>query len=362
MTRILLLQLEFPTWRQARHWSYSAQLATEEGLRANQVEFVTVTTPCFRRARDICRGAKFDQLWLEIAHNQENQEWFDWVSGLAPVRLGFIPESLTYQEQEYTEVPHLRQRKVQVESRLQFLTHVAASDERDASEINARDGLMAVWWPQAVPARVISSSRPRAPTKHAVFGGSVYGSRRHWLELPELQRVLRYQRSPETSTALPGLFDRLSANMRRYSCRPWLPGIASANRVYTGLLRLVRRRCFELWLRSFCAGAVVVNLPHLVKAYPGRVVEAMAVGRPVVSWRIPDRPRSESLFVEGEEILLFSEPAQLVEHLHRLLKDAAFARRIARNAQEKLRRSHTTEIRVRQILNWIATGKDPVYC
>jgi hypothetical protein len=40
--RILFISLEFPTWQEARSWSYAASLGFEEGFRANGVEFLTI--------------------------------------------------------------------------------------------------------------------------------------------------------------------------------------------------------------------------------------------------------------------------------------------------------------------------------
>ena len=108
---------------------------------------------------------------------------------------------------------------------------------------------------------------------------------------------------------------------------------------------------------------VVVNLPHAVGAYPGRVVEAMAAGRPVVTWDVPGRPRNRALFEDGAEVLLFSgtEPEALASALRRLRGDPARAAAIATNGWQKVRRAHTIERRVQQILTWTDTGEAPVF-
>jgi len=108
-------------------------------------------------------------------------------------------------------------------------------------------------------------------------------------------------------------------------------------------------------------GCAVVNLPSCVKAYAGRVPEAMAAGRPVISWRVPDRPRTEALFADGREILLFDadRPEELVEHARRLCRDEGLGRRMADAARTKLRRFHTIEHRTGQILDWLERGATP---
>ena len=68
--RILLVMLEFPIWLRARHWSYVANFAIEEGMRAQGVE--TVVLPAFHgvassdrrswlsQAQQVLRGQRFD--------------------------------------------------------------------------------------------------------------------------------------------------------------------------------------------------------------------------------------------------------------------------------------------------------------
>src|SRR5438067_9752015 len=106
------------------------------------------------------------------------------------------------------------------------------------------------------------------------------------------------------------------------------------------MLRRVRRELFSQFLEGLQAGSAVVNLPHLVKAYAGRVVEGMAAGRPVVSWDLPDRPRNRALFEEDQEILLFQrdQPEHLAEHLRRLRADPQLGQSLADNARRKVRR------------------------
>ena len=143
--------------------------------------------------------------------------------------------------------------------------------------------------------------------------------------------------------------------------RPLVEKMLLASYLY--LLRAIRQRCFELWLKCLQTGCAVVNLPSLVRANPGRVVEGMAAGRPVISWEIPDRPQNNALFQDGKEILLYPEdsPAVLAEHIKRIKGDRGFADQIAENARRKIGRIHTIEVRVRQILDWITTGDEPSF-
>ena len=60
--RVLCLFLEFNRWHRARSWTYSPQLGLEEGLRANGVRYMTVTTPWLPRVRELCGDQRFDQV------------------------------------------------------------------------------------------------------------------------------------------------------------------------------------------------------------------------------------------------------------------------------------------------------------
>jgi hypothetical protein len=361
--RVLLLQLEFPTWRLARHWSYSAQLALEEGLQAHGVQFFTLTTPWLARAPDICRGKQFDQVWVELVHQRLDEAQLQWIASLAAVRVGLLPESLEYSAEECQLYPWLAERKQLVESRLQYVTHAVAVDERDVEEINGRRLAPAMWWPQAVPERFLLHREPDRSGPFAVFSGDVYTERTAWLDCPELNGLLVKQPSSETGTPYPFLFDKLHFAARRYIRHVGVAERAALD-AYLYALRRVRRRCFSRWLRSMQTGSAVINLPARVKSYAGRVVEGMAAGIPVISWAVPDRPRTEALFESGKEILLYSnnDPAQLAAHIRDVLAKPDCAQRLAANARQKLLRFHTMEQRVKEILDWIETSKTATYC
>ena len=361
--RILLLEIEFPTWKVARSWSYAAGLGMEEGLAAAEIDYLTVTTPWFPRIREICAGQRFDQVWLDIARHQVMEDsWLEYVASLAPVRVAFLGESLEYTPDEWLIDSELRLRKQKTWNRLRYVTHVAAVDEHDAESIAVFGKRPAIMWPQAVPARFITDELPAPCDGPAVFSGAPYGSRAEWLARPDLQRWLRPMVSPENATLLPELFDAIHSAVDEFLASEKL---ASPMRIFEYLhhLRLIRHDSFRLWLEGMRTGCAVVNLPHVVKGYAGRVVEAMAAGRPMISWRIPDRPRNLALFVDGDEILLYSpdSPDELAEHIARVANDPVLAQRLATSALRKVRERHTVEHRVRQILDWVENGDEPAY-
>jgi hypothetical protein len=360
--RILFLHLEFPNWSQGRHWSYSGQLGLEEGMQANGIHFVSVTTPWLRRAPEMFRAMKFDQVWVEIVHNPLDDTLLDWIASVAPVRVGFLGESLEHTPEECQISPLFASRKKLVESRLRYMTHALVVDDHDVEEINASGSAVAMWWPQAVPERCISSRTPITLNRPAVFSGAAYHMRADLLELRELKGLMVKQPSSEAGTLYPQLFDALHLAIRHYLRHVNSAGWAALS-THILALRILRRRCFARWLRSMREGCAVVNLPSVIKTYAGRVPEAMAAGVPVISWQIPDRPRTKELFESGKEILLFSkdDPAQLAEHIRRIQREPEFAQRLAASARQKLVRFHTIERRVRDIFDWIENGTTPSY-
>ncbi|MDP9131762.1 MAG: glycosyltransferase, partial [Nitrospirota bacterium] len=120
---------------------------------------------------------------------------------------------------------------------------------------------------------------------------------------------------------------------------------------------------FTDWMAQLPQWPAVVNLPSLAKFYGGRVIEAMAAGRPVISWSIPDHPRNLSLFEPEKDLLLFppDDPEALARQIDRVLHDRPFAESLARQAQDTVKRAHTAERRLQATLDWIRTGQEPDY-
>ena len=360
--RVLFLSLEFPRWSSARAWGYAANLGIEEGFKKNNIEFLTINTQYLPCARQICAGKRFDQVWVETVHNNSDDTFWEWLTGLAPVRIGMAFESLQYTPQEIEDNPSLRGRRTQVEARFRYLTHVVAVDEIDVAAINKSGHRHALWWPGTVPERFIINQGISKSEKYAVFSGTAYGIRASWLKHPSLQDILVQHTLPNRRTLYHGLFDILQF----VACKSVylkLPGVNLFTPLYNNIMRYIRQHDFAGYLHSLRTYSAVVNLPSYVKAFPGRVVEGMAAGRPVISNEIVGRPRNNHLFNDGQEILLYlaDEPEQLAEQIRRILDDPILANRIATNALRKLKLFHTTEKRVSQVMQWIESGKETYY-
>ncbi len=373
--RILFIPLEFSTWVDASHFPYTGNYGFEEGFEACGVEYATLpalfgTTSAdahswLHHARRIFEGEVFDQVWMEVVHSTYDAAFLDWVKTVAPVRIGFIWESCELDPRESINNPEgVRRRRSNLERNLPAMTHVVAVDEKDVEMFQAGGKVRAKWiWDAGiVPKRHISEDPATGNFDKALFFGALYGDRKAWLSHPDLiDCLVRPEASAEHSTPLPRLFDDLHASILSRLAREGAGVAKELLPEYLGVARTIRKKAFSLWLSSLKAGLAVVNLPQFGHAYASRVVEGMAAGRPVVTWEIPDRPRTRALFRDGEEILLYpkDDPGALAAHLLRLRKEPGLAERLARNAIRKLGEGHTTELLVRQILAWVGEKEDP---
>lgn len=369
--KILFLCTESTTWMGApSNWSYTAQLGLEEGFAASGVDYFTVPgfhqiAPSsfgswFESARAICAGRSFDQVWIELAHGSYDADFLDWISGLAPVRVGLLAESLRFYPDVCTHYPQVADRRQSlVDERLRYMTHALAEDEKDAEAIKDTCLVRAMWWVQAVPRRFVCKQLPRGWSKTAALHGAVYSDGNQWLDNKALSSLFAPVLTPAPNTGLPRQFDELNELFARRLLVDKAYGPAFSD--YLASLRSIRSQSFRLWIEGLQAGCAIVNMPHFVMAYLGRIAEAMAAGRPVITWDIPERRGNRALFEEGKEILFYSNQSQLAEHIRRLQKDPGLAWRIASNARAKVLHLHTIEKRVEQILSWIEAGVEPCY-
>ncbi len=367
---ILLLQLEFPTWATARPWTYSANFAVQEGLEAAGAQCSTIPviaevscaspSSWVYHARRQLAGRTFDQVWVWLVHAPLDPSTLEWIAGLAPVRVGIIMESLRYAPDDYAWAPHLQERQRHVEEQIGYMTHVLTFDEQDAEDLNARRVAKALWWPPMVCERFIATPSMDPSHHQAVFHGTPYGPRQRWIGNPVLRdRLVYHQSGPPTQ--YQRLFDQLQ---QQAGVCIGQGGVNEALiRHYVQTWRTIRLGEFQEWMAGLAQWPAIVNLPTLAKFYGGRVFEGMAAGRPVISWKIDERPKNLALFEDGRDILLFppDDPHALSRHIDRLRHDPSLAHSIAASAQHKLRAFHTAERRLRETLSWIGTGIEPSY-
>lgn len=366
-TRILFVQHEMKTWQTAKMWGYTFHLGLEEGFVANGVEFTTILSSWFPKAKELCVGKRFDQIWInDVTHMFEPKKWgeyqlyeadLEWLAGLAPVRLGFVVESLQYTDKELTEAPSLCYAYNVLKRTSAYLTHIMAVDEKDFDIIRQLSNAQLSWLILPVPQRCICTNISLPQFKNPTFHGSPYGERARWLKMPFIKDLLTHNLSSDNNTELPSIFDRLHRNLNPFAISSQR-SLEMLHNSYLDLIRCVRRSSFDLYLADLYKESIVVNLPSYASIYTGRVFEGMASGRPVVTARLERSPRMTSLFEDEKEILLYSlkNPEDLVKHIKRVLDDPGFGIWIAENARNKLLHFHTVEKRVKQIITWIESG------
>ena len=322
-----------------------------------------VTTPWLAYLPKICAGRTFDQVWLnDLSHFADLNLDFSSIVDMAPVRLGLVTESVEYHPQDYKIFPWLRERRARIERQFQNITHIAAVDEQDVIDLKEKLDMPTMWLPCSIPERLIASKALAPSQDLAFFSGSIYGERTQWLENPKLKNLLAPHRPSRVERFYPFFFNILFGhNLLPLSNVSSLP-IHRLYPIYLKLLRYIRYSSFLTWQQNILQkGTAVVNLPHLVKGYSSRVIEGMAAGRPVISWEIPNRPWNKAMFESGKEILLYSTPDELARHIKHVLSDAQFVRRVVTDAQQKVKKWHTTEKRMEQVLHWLECGEEPNY-
>lgn len=370
--RILYITLDFPRWSAAKGWTYPSNLGIEEGFAAHGVEYMTIPmifgisadlpASWLYHAKRLCAGKQFDQVWIELVHSDPGDEVLEWLVSIAPVRLALLPESLSYDREDYLLYPELFKRRLEVEERLRYMTHAVTVDEKDAEDLNRRGIVKALWRPETVPAWCIAEQPNSMPRDKAVFYGTLYGPRKRWLMHPALTDLFEVRPSAEAGTNIPHAFTTVGSAALKALNRGLVPDKQFLD-AYLDCLRGIRRSAFANWINLASRSPLVVNLPSTTKAQSGRVVEAMAAGCPVMTWELPDRPRANALFRDGEEWLLFprDNPDALADKIRYLARNPEAAREMAANALHVVKKCHTVEVRVGQILNWIESGREPDY-
>lgn len=363
--RILFITLEFPTWQDARACGWAIRLGFEDGFSANAVDFRTLVSyppyggkkPSWAdHAREFLGTQKFDQIWMESVHTDVDKAVLDWLTTVAPVRVGMVFESLTMPEEEVKNNPEgCEMRRQLFLNQKGYFTHIVAIDEADVNSLNEEGRVRAFWMPlNPIPRKYIRLDYAPPLQNMGLFYGSAYGARKAFLDSPELSGLLMHPPAgPEHKTEYPELFDRLHEKM--------LPLLAahkidqSSLDAYMDILRRLRAECFRLYLEGLRQGCAVVNLPQYAGAYAGRVTEGMAAGRPLISFEIENRPRTREIFEDGHEILLYrrNQPGQLAEHLRRIIREPGFGIKVAENAKRKLLAKFTMEQAVKDVLKWI---------
>jgi carbamoyltransferase len=372
--KILLLTHELADWYYASRFTYEANFGIEEGLESAGVDYTTV--PIFLNHRgnvwyrwqkhvmEALRDREFDQVWFEASHASYSDAFMNWLADLSPVRVGMQLEGIEPHPEEYVHNRTGTEFRVKNARRNRELaTHIIVVDESDISRVMETEQKPAFWWcGTAIPERFLADyPRPHTSEK-ALFFGTLYGRRQRFLEDPVLRGLIAIGRSNEDRSGLPAKYSQLILYLQNL-LKNGTPLEPTTLFQFINGIRKIRKATFPLWLDSLARGCAVINLPQFASAYASRVKQGMAVGRPVISWRIPDRPLTGKMFEDGKEILLYDpdSPEELARHIRRIQSDAVYSNWIAGNALAKMRKYHTVERFVRNVLAWVEYGYEPDY-
>jgi tetratricopeptide (TPR) repeat protein len=372
-TRIMLFPFECLNWENARQWAYNGHLAFEDGLMANGVKCQLLPAyggmPPGHPANWVTYFNTYSaiedygQAWIWLPHVNYDEVFLQKLEETCPVRIAVVSESLQHSAEEESQYNKLKGRQELVLRLLRHFTHVLLFDDGDVELVRQHlPHIKALWCPAIVPWRSVKPEIQLPETK-PVFHGTLYSQeRQQYIKILENSGLAHQPELPENQTQLPNEYDALHEHI--------LTNLPNADPMvrphllhdYLVKFRRIRRALFDKWLEGLQAGSASLNLPSIFKSYAGRVVESMAAGRPVISWK-PTRERTQALFTPGREILWFDrdKPEQLAEQIRWLQANPEQAKEIAENAQRKVLRYHTAEIRMRQVLDWIADGTEPDY-
>jgi hypothetical protein len=362
MPRILLVPIEFSTWLQARAWSYTGGYAFYDGMLENGIQ-CDLAPVIINRAGELNtsfidhirqhNSAKYDQVWIWCVHANYPEQLWDYFKSVSDVRVGVVMESLHFTPAEIEEMPQLRDRKALVHEQLKHCTHALTCCAVDAGDVVRELQIPAIWYPPMIPERfVLSEDIPVA--ERAAFVGNCYGERRKYLKEGLLDHVLCRPEHPERATSLPDEFDALIAKLPdNFTCE------TDCSKHLHSLVAL-RQKLFKVHLHGNRQGLCNVNLPAIVKAYAGRVIESMAASVPVMSWQPPGNEQ-KTLFAPDQDLIFFHSVSDFATKFEQLRGDEQRRKLMALTARKKLLVRHTSKIRIHQLLAWVRMGKVPAY-
>lgn len=364
---VLAMVLDFDKWELARKWSYSSSYALVDGLQAAGCDVVVLpslrmsgsnTNPWVAARDAVLGGRTFDQVWIWVTHSYYDPDVWRWLETVAPVRVGVLMESLTYEPRDVAEIPALAGRKADVYAQLGALTHIITADDTEAAMIETETGRPTRAYLPMLPRDLLA---PVAAPRHAVavFLGTLYGKRLQFLnENVEAGSSLRVLAPPEQETDIPATFDRLTSEaLAALSDRGAGPHQAAAYAASVRQLRLdVVRRTLAVY-NSCLAG---VALPAMFKGVTGRVIEILAASTPALVPRAAGaaHPLPRPLAAE-ENVLCYDPtvPGDMERQIGRLRVEPGLRDRLVARARMTFERELCSEAQVADLLRWIAGSR-----
>lgn len=336
---ILYLPLEFGRWYSAKKSAYPVGVGMIEGF-GSDVKQLTIPLMYhedlwLKYIKELVGGQKFDQVWLEVVHSIVPEDTLEWLASIAPIRVGFIIESLTMAPEEFKDNPVGTNRRISnLNTKLPYLTHAAVCDTRDLYKFTIPTFLFGA----TVPERLIKT--PNSTNDKAMFCGTLYGDRSQWVK-----DLIVNPPSPEDSSNFPHIFEQLFALKCDLDCY----NTFFQNWYY------IRQAVYSLWINHLHTfpSCAMVNLPHRTNIASSRVIEGMAAGKPVISqWLDND---ADANFEDRKNIMYYRDLADLTNCIDELREDPDLRFRIAEEARINVLENYTTEVLVKRILEFVQT-------
>ena len=350
---ILYIPLEFPKYFSAKKMTYPVGVGLAEGF-VGKVDFTVV--PSFyneglwlQYLHQVTMGQKYDQVWFEVVHSKMDPEVLNYIESLAKIRVGFVIESLTIHPDEFVSNPvGTKNREINLEDKLSYMTHVVVTDERDLSyfKIPAMLGIA------SVPEKMVAPDiyQLAVTSNKVMFYGTPYGERSAWIDKLGDKIAINPQGNLEDQAGFGQKYqfivDEAFNNMRGKETIP-----VGYYKTFCDNWMLTRKQMYQNWMNILwnIESYGVLNLPHRTKVLSSRVIESMAAGKVVFSPRMYNGV--DFLFKNGENILYYESLEELVDLMESITNPDKY--KIAQNAINTVLEDFTTEKLVQRILNFV---------
>jgi hypothetical protein len=364
--KILVCMLEFPSWPEAKPWSYISGYAFVDALReaGHDVELTVLLSRSPSSALVgvvegyAARGEHFECAFFWMPHLDYSSAFWAAAARIANRRVGVLIESLRYTREETRLLPHLADRRRLVLRNLRNCTHVVTLDYHDFQELK-RSGFSAFWTPGIVPRLAGDGFAPfEEKAQRILTAGTIYpGKREAFFNYLVSKDVIGVDERLEHSPNLIAAFEQEVGLVARE-----LSAGRAASPEAVERIRLVRLALWYEYLAYLSRFACVVSLPAYFKGFPGRIFEGIITNCAVVIYEGCDFHREKQIFRPAEHIYYLptngadEDIARFVD----MTKNQAARRQLTAAAHERALATCEASVIADRIAKWVASDSNPV--
>jgi hypothetical protein len=291
MKKLLLICFDFGDWTNARSWSYVSsyliyhQLSTCPGW---DVELQIVPYTYSERKVDelievIAKNRNFDLILTWLPHLNLSKRAISTLYGASKNLIFLLIESLCYTADEIAELPHLRHRWKQVTSIITKEYPVICLCPRSFRKLKSygfRAALVYGFWPTNY-----NIDFPKFKTlKTFAFAASIYNNTRR-----EASEIVTKLFSKNGYNRIEIIDSSIYVNEFNQLCKDLVIADQELQDKKTGFrgeicerIAEVRKRIWLDFMTQLANAEVLVTLPSYFKGIPGRVIESLYCGIPVI--------------------------------------------------------------------------------